>query len=114
MGRSRKGGSPAIEPIDPRRLEDLLREAARRVDPQRKMEDLEVRHLVRVMTECSLLLRDVSKSPFKNPTSVENPSPQQYKPNLHEMSRDYSIATNLSSPGYINQQSNDALQELPE
>ena len=38
----------------------------------------------------SLLLRDVSKSPFKNPTCAENPSPHQYKPTSHEMSKDFS------------------------
>ena len=50
----------------------------------------------------SLLLRDVSKSPFKNPTNLENPSPSQYRSNLHEMSREYSVQTKQSSPGFIN------------
>ena len=38
----------------------------------------------------SLLNRDVSKSPFKNPTNLENPSPSQYVPRHHEMSKDVS------------------------
>ena len=52
----------------------------------------------------SLLLRDVSKSPFKNPTNLENPSPSQYKPNPHEMSREFggSTTNKQSSPGFIN------------
>jgi len=34
----------------------------------------------------SLLNRDISKSPFKNPTTMENPSPSQYAPRNHEVS----------------------------
>ena len=56
----------------------------------------------------SLLQRDVSKSPFKNPTSFENPSPNQYAPRQHEMSREFSPRnpnqTNMNTPGnFINQ-----------
>ena len=32
----------------------------------------------------NLIHRDVSKSPFKNPTNLDNPSPAQYAPKLHE------------------------------
>jgi hypothetical protein len=48
-----------IEPIDPESLEARVREIAERVAPKRLMDDLEVRHLMRVITECSLLLTDV-------------------------------------------------------
>jgi len=59
MSRSGRSEPPGIEPLDPRRLETLLREAARRTDPHHRMQDLEVSHLVRVVKECSLLLSDV-------------------------------------------------------
>jgi MoxR-like ATPase len=48
-----------IERLDPESLETRLREAARALRPDRVMDDMEVRHLVRVITECSLLLSDV-------------------------------------------------------
>ena len=38
----------------------------------------------------SLLTRDVSKSPYKNPTSMSNPAPNRYAPKMHEMSKDFS------------------------
>ena len=34
----------------------------------------------------TLIFRDVSKSPFKNPTNLENPAPVAYAPKSHEMS----------------------------
>ncbi len=40
-------------------LESSLREAATTLLPDRPVDDLELRHLVRVITECSLLLSDV-------------------------------------------------------
>ena len=43
-----------------------------------------------VAERTSLLNRDVSKSPFKNPTTLDNPSPSQYGPRQHEMSKDFS------------------------
>jgi MoxR-like ATPase len=49
-----------IARLDQASLEARLREAANRLHPQAlAMDDLEVRHLVRVITECSLLLSDV-------------------------------------------------------
>ena len=38
----------------------------------------------------SMLTRDVSKSPYKNPTSLSNPAPNCYAPKTHEMSKDFS------------------------
>ena len=35
----------------------------------------------------NLLHRDVAKSPFKNPTNLDNPSPAQYAPKTHELSK---------------------------
>lgn len=51
--------APRIETLDVADLEARLREVARRLVPERVMDDLEVRHLLRVITECSLLLTDV-------------------------------------------------------
>jgi len=48
-----------IESLDQESLEGRLRDAAQEVRPERVMDDLEVHHLVRVITECSLLLSDV-------------------------------------------------------
>jgi hypothetical protein len=48
-----------IERLDPETLEAQLRQAASRLLPDRVMDDLEVRHLARVITECSMLLADV-------------------------------------------------------
>jgi len=48
-----------IERLDAVALESRLRETARRLMPDRMIDDLEVRHLARVITECSLLLADV-------------------------------------------------------
>ena len=48
-----------IQRLDPEALEGRLREAARRLMPDRVMDELEVRHLARVISECSLLLADV-------------------------------------------------------
>lgn len=51
--------APRIERLDQDSLEWTLRAAADRVFPERLMDDLELRHLSRVVTECSLLLTDV-------------------------------------------------------
>ena len=51
------GGS--VAPSDAEYLETALRDAARALCPDQLMDDLEVRHLVRVISECSLLLTDV-------------------------------------------------------
>jgi len=48
-----------IEPLDPEHLETRLRELARRIAPDLDVEGPELRHLVRVLTGCSLLLTDV-------------------------------------------------------
>lgn len=48
-----------IERMDPESLEARLREAARTAFPDRVVDPLEVRHLARVVQECSLLLNDV-------------------------------------------------------
>ncbi len=51
-----------VEPFDPESLEARLREVARARFPNQVMDDMEVRHLIRVVTECSLLLTDVYSS----------------------------------------------------
>jgi MoxR-like ATPase len=48
-----------IDSLDRLQLQARLREAARQLAPQRVMDDLEIGHLVHVITECSLLLGDV-------------------------------------------------------
>jgi MoxR-like ATPase len=48
-----------IEPFDQDSLDARLREVATRLFPDRIVDDLEVRHLSRVITDCSLLLTDV-------------------------------------------------------
>ncbi|RLA30277.1 MAG: hypothetical protein DRR15_15085 [Gammaproteobacteria bacterium] len=48
-----------IESLDQNDLEKRLREVAGELFPDRVMDPLEVRHLVRVITECSMLLTDV-------------------------------------------------------
>lgn len=48
-----------IEPFDPEALEARVRAAAQMLFPDQVLDDLEVRHLIRVVTECSLLLTDV-------------------------------------------------------
>jgi hypothetical protein len=50
---------PSVETFDETTLAARLREAARSVAPDRLMDDLEVRHLTRVVSGCSLLLTDV-------------------------------------------------------
>lgn len=51
--------NPRIESLDPDGLEARLREAARGLYPDRPMDAMELTHLSRVVTECSLLLTDV-------------------------------------------------------
>jgi len=58
MGTERPPGV-RIESLEPEALAARLRESADRVAPNRVMDDLELRHLVRVVQECSLLLKDV-------------------------------------------------------
>lgn len=48
-----------IHSLDQESLVERLSAAAREMDPARLMDDLELQHLVRVITECSLLLSDV-------------------------------------------------------
>jgi MoxR-like ATPase len=52
-------GGKRIQSLDDKTLSARLREAAQGRYPDREMDDLEVRHLMRVVTECSLLLTDV-------------------------------------------------------
>lgn len=56
---SRGSGSRRIEPFDHDTLEVCLREAAQGLFPDRVIDRIELRHLARVVTECSLLLTDV-------------------------------------------------------
>ncbi len=49
----------AVAPLDADGLVASLRDAARALFPDQVVDDLEMRHLVRVITECSLLLTDV-------------------------------------------------------
>ena len=48
-----------IESLEPDALAARLKQSAGRVAPGRVMDGLELRHLVRVVTECSMLLKDV-------------------------------------------------------
>jgi hypothetical protein len=48
-----------IESLEPDALTARLKTSAERVSPGRVMDGLELRHLVRVVTECSMLLKDV-------------------------------------------------------
>lgn len=57
MGNPSESGR--IQRMDPEALEARLREAARQLMPDRVMDELEVQHLARVISECSLLLADV-------------------------------------------------------
>ena len=51
--------SKRIASLDREVLERLLRNTAQGLYPDRVMDDIEVRHLMRVVTECSVLLGDV-------------------------------------------------------
>ena len=53
------GRSRWIESLELAALEARLREVAHGLFPDRVMDDLEVRHLMRVISECALLLGDV-------------------------------------------------------
>ncbi len=55
----RDDGPGRIEPINPANLEARLRRVAAEVLPEGAADDLEIRHLLRVVLECSLLLNDV-------------------------------------------------------
>ncbi len=58
-GETRNPRGKGISPLDPQSLERWLRDTARALLPSRLIDDLEVRHLIRVVMECSLLLNDV-------------------------------------------------------
>ncbi len=59
-GETKRDDTPSrIEPINPAALEARLREVASQVLPAGTADDLEIRHLLRVVLECSLLLNDV-------------------------------------------------------
>ena len=57
--RSNQPPRRRITSLDREVLERLLRDTARGLYPDRVMDDIEVRHLMRVVTECSMLLGDV-------------------------------------------------------
>ena len=38
----------------------------------------------------SLITRDISKSPYQNPTSQQVPAPSEYAPRSHEMAKEFS------------------------
>jgi MoxR-like ATPase len=59
MGEDSEHSDSRIERLDRKSLEARLRQAARVLAPDRIMDDLEIRHLARVITGCSLLLHDV-------------------------------------------------------
>jgi ATP-dependent Clp protease ATP-binding subunit ClpA len=59
MGDDERKTGNRIERLDPKSLEERLRRAANELEPDRVVDELEIRHLVRVITDCSLLLRDV-------------------------------------------------------
>jgi len=60
MGKDRTASdNSTIHRLDAESLARHVRDAAQAISPDRYMDDLEVRHLVRVITECSLLLTDV-------------------------------------------------------
>jgi hypothetical protein len=60
MERGPLGPPPGhVEPFDRDHLELRLREAASGLAPDRLVDDLELQHLLRVVSECSLLLTDV-------------------------------------------------------
>ena len=59
MSEDRKSGDRSIEPLDPEALETRLRSAARQLAGVAEVDGHELRHLMRVLTGCSLLLTDV-------------------------------------------------------
>ena len=58
-----------------------------------------------------MLNRDVSRSPFKNPSLLENPSPSQYVSRQHEMAREFSPRNKKAAHSFQNQGSNPDLLE---
>jgi MoxR-like ATPase len=59
MGGPTKRRRAGVEPVDAASLDDRLRRIALRLFAGRTVDDEEVRHLTRVITECSVLLTDV-------------------------------------------------------
>src|SRR5262249_43537841 len=59
MDDENAGRDRGIEPVDPEGLEARLREVARHLAGTPDVDGVELRHLVRVLTGCSLLLTDV-------------------------------------------------------
>jgi len=76
-----------IQQLDPAALEGRLREAARRLMPDRVMDDLEVRHLARVISECSLLLADVYSD--QRLAHIMQPDPQLITGLIDELARQH-------------------------
>ena len=53
-----------VEPFDEEAVEERLREILLRRSPRARVDDLELRHLIRVITECSMILTDVYSDPI--------------------------------------------------
>jgi MoxR-like ATPase len=76
-----------IQRLDPEALEGRLREAARRLMPDRVMDELEVRHLARVISECSLLLADVYSD--RRLAHIMQPDPELITGLIDELARQH-------------------------
>ena len=76
-----------IQRLDPEALEGRLREAARRLKPDRVMDELEVRHLARVISECSLLLADVYSD--ERLAHIMRPDPELITGLIDELARQH-------------------------
>jgi ATP-dependent Clp protease ATP-binding subunit ClpA len=74
-----------IHRLDPEALEGRLRDAARRLMPDRVMDELEVRHLARVISECSLLLADVYSD--RRLAHIMQPDPELITGLIDELAR---------------------------
>lgn len=76
-----------IQRLDPEALEGRLRDAARRLMPDRVMDELEVRHLARVISECSLLLADVYSD--QRLAHIMQPDPELITGLIDELARQH-------------------------
>lgn len=85
MGEASETGR--IQRMDPEALECRLREAARRLMPDRVMDELEVRHLARVISECSLLLADVYSD--RRLAKIMQPDPELITGLIDELARQH-------------------------
>jgi MoxR-like ATPase len=85
MGEASETGR--IQRLDPEALEGRLREAARNLMPDRVMDELEVRHLARVISECSLLLADVYSD--RRLAHIMRPDPELITGLIDELARQH-------------------------